>query len=92
MIGYQKKGYGAYISRKDRLRKTATGKSRPSDTPARRADSKVSLGEDVDVEKKSRCFWNAEYLDRDMIIKGRFIRRDRAESKMWYEYISSLER
>jgi hypothetical protein len=54
-MGDQRKGIGAYISRKDKLSKTATGKSRPSDTPARRADLKVSLGGEVDVEKKSRC-------------------------------------
>jgi hypothetical protein len=52
-------GNGAYIRRKDRLSMSATGKSSPSDTAARRPERKVNLGGWVDVEKKSRCRWKA---------------------------------
>lgn len=59
LMGDRKYGYGAYISRKERLRRTAMGKSSPSETAARSPERKVSLGGLVGVEKKTRCFWKA---------------------------------
>lgn len=59
-------GKGAYMSFKDRLSITATGKSRPNETPARRPERKVNRGGWVGVEKKRRCRWKAVYVLRDM--------------------------
>jgi hypothetical protein len=87
-----RKGNGAYMSLKDRLRTTAIGKSRPSETPARRADPNVSLGGDVGVEKKSRCLWNAEHVDRGMIIKVASARVDGDKSKLSCRRTSSRKR
>jgi hypothetical protein len=82
MMGDHRKGYGAYMSRKDTLSKTATGKSRPIDTPARSADPKVSLGGDVGVEKKNRCLWNAEYSERDILIRHLSVCKSRHEIQL----------
>lgn len=65
-IGDQMFGKGAYSSLKEMLRTTAMGKSRPSETAARRAERNVNFGGAVGVEKKSRCLWKAVYLVPDM--------------------------
>jgi hypothetical protein len=53
--------------RRERERRTATGRSRPRETLARRAEVKVSRGEVVGVEKKRRCCWKAVYGVRDIL-------------------------
>ena len=50
---------GVYISFNPKLSITETGKSRPNAHAPLRADTKVSLGGFVGVEKNSRCRWNA---------------------------------
>lgn len=59
MLMAEKYGNGAYNNLRPRLRITETGKSRPNAHAAFKAETKVSLGGFVGVEKKSKCFWNA---------------------------------
>lgn len=67
MIVLKMFGNGAYMSRKDRLSMTATGKSRPRETAAFKPEGKVRRGGVVGVEKKRRCRWKAVYVLRDIM-------------------------
>jgi hypothetical protein len=61
--GYEE---GTYIRCNDRLSMTATGKSRPRESPARGPDRKVNLGGSMSVEKNKRCPRKAAYKLRSM--------------------------